>query len=150
MPPTKIAIKTIAPETLNPTTRRLSTTRGGEEDEKVVFIIVLFVINFFVVFNASVVVKADLSVVTRLGRVVGTWEGTKRVRVVLDGSVLDVVLDVFSVVIVGRGVVVETSGKGTKRVVGSGEGIKRVIIAVLDAASVVLDVVVVAAALVRG
>ena len=39
-------------------------------DKKVVFIIVLFVINFFVVFNASVVVKADLSVVTRLGRVV--------------------------------------------------------------------------------
>ena len=72
-------------------------------------------------------------------------------RVVLNGSVLDVVLDVFSVVIVGRGVVVETSGKGTKRVVGSREGIKRVrgeIIAVLDAASVVLDVV--AAALVRG
>ena len=84
-------------------------------------------------------------VVTRLGRVVGTWEGTKRVREV-EESVLDVVLAFFSVVIVGRGVVV--SGKGTKRVVGNGEGIKRVIIAVLDAASVVLDVV--AAALVKG
>ena len=57
------------------------------------------VINFFVVWcdvvNASVVVKADLSVVTRLGRVVGTWEGTKRVRREVEESVLDVVLAFF-------------------------------------------------------
>ena len=105
-------------------------------DKKVVFIIVLFVINFFVVFNASVVVKADLSVVTRLGRVVGTWEGTKRVRREVEESVLDVVLAFFSIVIVGRGVVV------------SGKGIKHVIIVVLDAASV--DVVAAAELVVRG
>ena len=75
-------------------------------------------------------------VVTRLGRVVGTWEGTKRVRREVEESVLDVVLAFFSVVIVGRGVVV------------SGKGIKRVIIVVLDAASV--DVVAAAELVVRG
>ena len=68
-------------------------------------------------------------VVTRLGKVVGAWEGTKRVRREVEESVLDVVLAFFSVVIVGRGVVV--SGKGTKHVVGNGEGIKRVIIVVI-------------------
>ena len=75
-------------------------------------------------------------VVTRLGRVVETWEGTKRVRREVEESVLDVVLAFFSVVIVGRGVVV------------SGKGIKRVIIVVLDAASV--DVVAAAELVVRG
>ena len=75
-------------------------------------------------------------VVTRLGRVVGTWEGTKRVRREVEESVLDVVLAFFFVVIVGRGVVV------------SGKGIKRVIIVVLDAASV--DVVAAAELVVRG
>ena len=88
MPPTNITAKTTAPVTLNPMTRPLSTTTRGE-DEKVVFIIVLFVIagevlftNFFAVerwrdvVNASVV-KADSSVVM-VGRVVGTGEeGTK-------------------------------------------------------------------------
>ena len=34
-------------------------------------------------------------VVTRLGRVVGTWEGTKRVRREVKESVLDVVLAYF-------------------------------------------------------
>ena len=75
-------------------------------------------------------------VVTRLGRVVGTWEGTKRVRREVEESVLDVVLAFFSVFIVGRGVVV------------SGKGIKRVIIVVLDAASV--DVVAAAELVVIG